>query len=325
MASVSDWHVPGALQPKLGDYRYDLESALTAVVGVRATIPSEAFTASILGTERGGNGVIIREDGLILTIGYLITEADAVWLTMADGKPVPGHVMAYDQESGFGLIQALERREFPVLPMGDSSLIQVGERVVIGGAGGAKRSVAARVVAKQEFAGNWEYVVDEAIFTAPAHPNWGGTALIGPTGELLGVGSLQLEQARERGPSEHINMVVPIDMLKPIVDDLLQSGRRKGPVRPWLGVYATEIEDKIVLVGITEKGPAQKAGLQTGDIVINVAGTPVDDLATFFRKVWSLGAAGTEIPLTIYREGNTFEERVMSSDRNRLLWKPKMH
>ncbi len=224
----------------------------------------DAFTAETLGTERAGNGVIIRGNGLVLTIGYLITEADTIWLTLNDGRSVPGHVLGYDQETGFGLVQALAKLDMPALEFGQSAAASIGERVVVGGAGGRQHSVAARIVAKQEFAGYWEYVLDEAIFTAPAHPNWGGTALIGPAGDLLGIGSLQLQQAAEKGPAQNINMIVPIDLLKPIFDDLLKFGRRNAPPRPWLGLYATEVENRLVIVGLADRGPAKKRGSAHG-------------------------------------------------------------
>ena len=325
MASVSDWKVPASAQPKPGDYSYDLESALAAVVGVRAIIPPDAFTADTLGTERGGNGVLIRSDGLVLTIGYLVTEAETIWLSLLDGRHVPGTVLAYDQTTGFGLIQALARLDAPALPIGESGAVTVGERVVVAGAGGRQRSVAARVVAKQEFAGYWEYVVDEAIFTAPSHPNWGGTALINAHGELIGIGSLQLQEGREQGPPGDINMIVPIDLLKPIFDDLLTLGRPNPPPRPWLGLYATEIENKLIVVGLAKDGPAQRADLRTGDVLLSVGGQEVQTLAGLYRRIWSLGAAGVEIPLSIYRDGKTFETRVKSSDRNRHLRTPRLH
>src|SRR5579864_9309693 len=184
MSPASEWKVPASVQPKPEDYTYDLDQALSAVVAVRSIIPGDAFSAETLGTERAGNGVLIRESGLVLTIGYLITEAEAIWLSTVDGRAVPGHALAYDQETGFGIVQALARLDLPVLPLGCSSAAQVNTRVVVGGAGGRQHSLAARIVAKQEFAGYWEYVLDEAIFTAPSHPHWGGTALIGATGEL---------------------------------------------------------------------------------------------------------------------------------------------
>jgi S1-C subfamily serine protease len=324
MSSASDWEMPPAVQPKPENYAYDLEETLTSLVGLRALIPGDAFTAETLGTERTGNGVLIR-DGVVLTIGYLITEAQTIWLHLADGSAVPGHVLAYDQETGFGLVQALARLDLPTLAMGQSKAAKIGDPVVVAGAGGRKHSVVARIAAKQEFAGNWEYVLDEAIFTVPAHPFWGGTAMIGGAGELLGIGSLQVQQVRESGSPEPLNMIVPIDILKPILQDLLTLGRPNRPPRPWLGLNATEIDDKIVVARVSAGGPARRANLRTGDVVLAVAGTEVADLAGLFRKVWSLGNAGVEVPLTVYRDGRTFEVRVTSGDRNRFLKGPSLH
>src|SRR5581483_3472038 len=185
-------------------------------------------------------------------------------------------------------------------------------------------AAAARIAARQEFAGYWEYVLDEAIFTFPAHPNWGGTALIGATGELLGLGSLQLERVRE-GRNEHLNMVIPIDLLKPVLDDLRKFGRVNHAVRPWLGVYSTEVEDKVVVVGLASKGPAAKADLRTGEVILSVAGTTVTSLADLYRRVWALGEAGVDVPLMIYREGSSFEVTVKSSDRTKFLKAPRIH
>jgi len=323
MASLLEWKVPPAAQPRPEDYGYDLERALASVVGLHSLIPSDAFTADTLGTERAGNGVLI-DDGLVLTIGYLITEAETIWLHYGDGRVAPGHALGFDAETGFGLVQVLDRIELPVLPLGSSAKIEIGERVVVGGAGGRTRSLAARIAAKQEFAGYWEYVLDEAIFTYPAHPNWGGTGLISPQGELIGIGSLQVERQRE-GRDEHLNMIVPIDLLKPILSDLRKFGRVEKPVRPWLGLYSTEIEDKIVIVGIAPKGPAARAELKTGDVILAVAGERISTLAGFYRKVWSLGDAGVEVPLTLYREGVTFDVAVNSSDRAKFLRTPRVH
>jgi len=323
MASLIEWKVPAAAQPRPEDYPYDLDRALSSVVGLHVIIPPDAFTADTLGVERAGNGVLI-DDGLVLTIGYLITEAETVWLHLGDGRVMEGHALGFDQATGFGLVQALGRIDLPSLPVGSSAAAQVGDRVVVGGVGGRTRSLAAHIAAKQEFAGYWEYVLDEAIFTYPAHPNWGGTALISPAGELIGIGSLQLERERA-GKNEHLNMMVPIDLLKPILDDLRRFGRVDRPLRPWLGVYSTEIEDKVVIVGIAPKGPAARAELRTGDVILAVAGERVSTLAGFYRKVWSLGEAGVEVPLTLYREGVTFDVRVNSSDRAKFLRAPRLH
>jgi len=323
MAALTEWKVPASAQPRAEDYGYDLERALTSVVGLHSIIPPDAFTAETLGVERAGNGVLI-DNGLVLTIGYLITEAATVWLHLGDGHVVEGHALGFDQETGFGLVQALGKVDLPSLPIGSAKTVEVGERVVIGGAGGRTRSLAGRIAAKQEFAGYWEYVLNEAIFTFPAHPNWGGTGLISPKGELIGVGSLQLERARE-GKNEHLNMIVPIDLLAPVLDDLRKFGRVNKPARPWLGLYSAEIEDKIVAVGIAPKGPAARAELKTGDVILAVDGENMSTLASFYRKVWSLGQAGVEVPLTLYRDGVTFEVRVNSSDRAKFLKTPRMH
>lgn len=320
-----DWKIATALQPKPSDYGYDLERALQSVVSLRSIIPEDAATADSLGTERAGNGVIIRENGLVLTVGYLVTEAETVWLKLFDGRSISGHVLAFDQETGFGLVQPLTRLDLPALPFGQSSEVKTGDRVVVAGGGGRAHSVAANVVAKQQFAGYWEYFLDEAIFTAPFHPNWGGTAMIGAKGELLGIGSLQLERSRQGAQAEPINMIVPIDILKPALDDLVKYGRTNRPVRPWLGLYSTEMDDHIVVAGVAKRGPARRAELKIGDVVLAVAGKEVDDLADFYRKIWSLGTAGVNVPLTIHREGDTFDVTIKSGERAQFLRQPSMH
>jgi S1-C subfamily serine protease len=200
----------------------------------------------------------------------------------------------------------------------------MGDRVVVGGAGGRTRSVASQIVAKQEFAGYWEYLLDEAVFTYPAHPNWGGTALLNERGELIGIGSLQLERERD-GKAEHVNMIVPIELLKPILDDLRKFGRVNKPSRPWLGLYSTEIDNRVVVIGISANGPAARAELKTGDVILAVNGDKVTSQTAFYKKMWALGAAGVDVPLTVHHEGVTFDVTVTSTDRFKLLKAPKLH
>lgn len=321
MPSLTDFTVPASVQPRARDYAFDLDRALDAVVGLHAIVPPDAFTADTLGTERGGNGVVIG-DGLVLTIGYLITEAETVWLHLNDGRVVEGHVLGVDPETGFGLIQALGDLAVTPLPIGASRDAKVGDSVILAGAGGRARSVAASIAARQEFAGYWEYLLNDAIFTAPSHPNWGGAAMISATGELIGIGSLQIER---EDSEEHFNMVVPIDLLMPVLDDLRRFGRARRPARPWLGMFVTEIEDKIVILGVADRGPAARSELRTGDIILAVNGEPVETLADFYRKVWSLGDAGVDVPLTIYHEGITFDIELVSVDRLKLLKAPRLH
>jgi S1-C subfamily serine protease len=323
MPSLMEWKVPPAFQPRPDNYDFDLDRALSSVVGLHSIVPPDAFSAETLGTERAGNGVLI-DDGLVLTIGYLVTEAETVWLHLGDGHVVEGHALAFDFETGFGLVQALGRLDLDPLPIGSSAAAGIGDQVVVGGAGGRTRSVASQIVAKQEFAGYWEYLLDEAIFTHPAHPNWGGTGLISSRGELIGIGSLQLERERA-GDSEHVNMIVPIDLLRPVLDDLRKFGRVNRPARPWLGMYTTEIDDRVAIVGIAGKGPAARAELKTGDVILAVKGEKVTSQAGFYRKLWSLGPAGVDVPLTIHHEGLTFDVTLASIDRARLLKAPRLH
>lgn len=323
MPALTEWRVPPANQPRASDYGFDLDRALGSVVGLHAIIPPDAFSAETLGTERAGNGVVI-DHGLVLTIGYLITEAESVWLHLADGRIVEGHALGFDFVTGFGLVQALGNLGVEPLPLGSSADTRIGDRVVVGGAGGRTRSVASQIVAKQEFAGYWEYLLDEAVFTYPAHPNWGGTALLNERGELIGIGSLQLERERD-GKAEHVNMIVPIDLLKPILDDLRKFGRVNQPARPWLGLYSTEIDNRVVVIGISANGPAARAELKTRDVILAVDGEEVTSQTEFYRKMWALGAAGVDVPLTVHHEGVTFDVTVTSTDRFKLLKAPKLH
>jgi len=299
----------------------NIDTILRSVVAVRSSIPEDAFTAGTLGTRREGSGVVIRKDGLVLTIGYLITEADEVWLTSSDGRAVPAHVLAYDQESGFGLVQALGQLGLPALTFGDAAKARVGDPVVL--ADGIGRSVEAAIVAKQEFAGYWEYLLDEAIFIAPAHPSWGGAALVDADGKLLGIGSLRLQMSRN-GETADINMVVPIDLLPPILDDLLTRGQVSRPPRPWLGAFAAESNGEVVVMSVAEGGPAAQAGLQPGDIISDIRDAEVDGLADFYRKVWESGSAGAEVPMRVVRAGRESWLRVKSADRNSFLRKPQL-
>ncbi len=313
------------MHPKAENYEFELDRTLMSVVGIRAIIPDGAFTAQILGTERSGNGVLLGGDGLVLTVGYLVTEAETIWITFADGNTVQGHLLGYDQATGFGLVQALAKIDLPHLALGESSLVEVGDQVIVAGAGGRNHSIDAQIVAKQEFVGYWEYVLDEALYTSPAHPNWGGTALIGLSGDLLGIGSLQLEGALGNVHTDDVNMIVPIDLLKPILDDLKSKGRSDLPARPWLGIYATEIGNRIVLAGLSRNAPAEQAELDVGDVILTVAGKPVRDLADFFKSIWAIGPAGVVVPLRILRDNTTLDVNVKSIDRNTILRRPTLH
>lgn len=299
----------------------NIDTILRSIVAVRSSIPEDAFTATTLGILREGSGVVISENGLVLTIGYLITEAEEVWLTRHDGHVVPAHALAYDQETGFGLVQALAPLGLPALAFGNAARANLGDPVVL--ADGLGQFVQANIVAKQEFAGYWEYLLEEAIFIAPAHPSWGGAALIGADGKLLGIGSLRLQMS-QGGKVADINMAVPIDLLPPILDDLLNRGRVNKPPRPWLGAFSAENNGDVVVMSVAEGGPAAKAGLRQGDIISEIRDGEVDGLADFYRKLWKSGPAGAEIPMRVLRDGRETWLRVKSADRNSFLRKPQL-
>jgi S1-C subfamily serine protease len=319
------WEFPKGVQPRPEAVGFDLDRVLSSVLSLRSEIPDDAFSAANLGSERAGNGVVIADDGLVLTIGYLITEAASVWLVSAAGIATPAHVVGYDQVTGFGLVQALGRLGVPAMELGSSEGARVDDEVIIAGEGGRAHALTARIVSKREFAGYWEYLLDEAIFTAPPHPSWGGAALIGGDGALLAIGSLLVQEALGPGQAQDGNMFVPIDLLPPILDDLMRFGKVDRPPRPWLGLFATEAEGALVVAGLASGAPAACADLRVGDVLLKVDGAPIADLAEMFRRIWLLGAAGTLIPLTISRDGAEFTVAVHSADRNSFLKTPGLH
>ncbi len=324
MAAPGNWAFPDALQPRPEETGFDLAAALDAVVQLRVEIPQDAFTASILGTERAGNGVVIGDDGLVLTIGYLITEAESIWLTTNRGIVIPGHALAYDQGTGFGLVMPLGKLGVRPLARGVATAAQPGNPVIVIGQGGRAHSLKANIIAKREFAGYWEYVLDEALFTAPAHPQWGGAALVSEDGRLLGIGSLLVQEAVGDKAFDG-NMFVPIDLLAPILNEMLATGRPVRPPRAWLGIYATEMEGHVVIGGLAPGGPAERAGVQLGDLVLEAGGEKVAGLAALFRRIWSLGPAGSEVPLTLSRRGASSQVQIRSADRASFLKKPRLH
>ncbi len=323
MAESTHWSFPAPLQPVAAEVGFDLARALDAVVRLSSRVPEDGFTAPSLGTEREGNGVVIRDDGLIVTIGYLITEAEAIWITANDGRVVEGHPLAYDFTTGMGLVLPLGRMGVAPLPMGSAANVGVDDDVYVIGHGGRAHALKASVFARREFAGYWEYLLDFALFTTPPHPEWSGAALLDQAGRLIGIGSLFVQEAAGEDVRKG-NMFVPIDILVPILDDLVRTGRPAQPPRPWLGMYASEDEQRIIVGDVAHGGPAERAGVKQGDLIVAVAGERVTTLAQLFRNVWSLGPSGTEITITIARDGATMPLRVRSADRSDFLKKPPL-
>ncbi len=325
MTDFEEGTIPEASRPDPSHVGFDLDFTLDAVVRVRAEVPDDAFTAGALGTERRGSGIVIDDQGLVLTIGYLVTEAREVWLTTNRATAAPADIIAYDQVTGFGLMRALGRLDVPALEITAASGAQVGSQVVVAGAGGRESSLISRLAAKREFAGYWEYLLEQALFTVPAHPRWSGTAMLDEQGKLLGVGSLLVQTTTSSGQTQAGNMFVPTDLLPPILDDLLHYGRVRREPRPWVGFYPAETDEGIEVTAIADTGPAAESGIDAGDVVVEVAGTQVQTLAELYRSMWRLGPAGTEIPLTVLRDGRARTITVTSADRENFLKRPALH
>lgn len=301
------------------DGAVSIEQAIGAVVGVYADIPDDAYSADYLGTRRQGSGVLISDDGLVLTIGYLIMEAERAGVVTADGKILSAKIIAYDQDSGFGLVRALGAIDATPIRLGSSRRLTTGSPVLAVSFSGSQPVVAARVISLRPFAGYWEYLIEEAIFTAPPHPEYGGAALIGEDGRLLGIGSLMVNDAIDQTTPVLGNMFVPIDLLKPILDDLIAAGRPAAPAAPWLGLNSDEAEGRVFVTRLTEGGPADKTGIQPGDIIIGVNGKRVRNLVDMYRKIRKQGRAGDAVTLDVLpRGGSGLEIRrmvVQSLDR----------
>jgi len=294
--------------------RDEVEATLSAIVRVKAKILPDARTAATLGMQREGNGVLVRP-GYVATIGYLVIEAESIEVTGADGKSVPASIAAYDHASGFGLLALLAPLDGRPLPLGDARTLAEHSPAMIASFGGRDHVTIVHVVSRRPFSGSWEYLLDAAIYTSPPVLDWSGAALIGPSGELLGVGSLILSDAAGGGAPSPGNLFVPVDLLKPVLDELVATGRRAGPARPWLGMNTEEFRGRLFVVRVSPESPAARAGIRAGDIVIAVGREEVSSLPDFYRKVWSRGAAGVEVPVRLLQGAELKDVSVRSIDR----------
>jgi serine protease Do len=294
----------------------ELAHRLEAMVHVHAAVPAEARTAAILGTTRDGSGVVIDDAGLVVTIGYLITEAMGAEVTTAAGQASRAEVVGLDIASGLGLLRAADPLAVKPMPVGTAAGLAEKTPVVVAGFGGLAAAQPAVVVSRRTFAGSWEYLLEDAIFTAPPHPGWSGAALLAPDGTLAGIGSLMVGDAKAGFPG---NMFVPIDRLLPVMADLLALGRPSTPPRPWLGLNLQERDGNLVVGRVAAEGPGDRAGIRHDDRVSAIDGTPVHDLADFYSALWRRGAAGVTVKLSVTREDEEREIEVKTVDRYHYL------
>ena len=291
------------------------EELLSAVVRIKTYINPDGRTIDNLGAERDGSGIVIDDDGLILTIGYLMVEAHTAEAITNDGRRIPATVIGYDNDTGFGLLKAVAPLKVRSMPFGKSADLTVGEPVLAASFGGRDGIAPAFVVSRREFAGSWEYLIDGAIYTAPAHSHWSGAALINRDGKLVGVGSLIIGDAPGNGGGTPGNMYVPTDLLMPILADLIANGSGGGNPKPWIGITTQPSREGLLVSRVTPNSPAEKAGLRRGDLITNVAGDAPKTLPDFYRKLWSIGDAGATVPLDVERDGQRQHINVQSINR----------
>ena len=291
------------------------EEMLSAVVRVKMKAIDGARSNASLGATREGSGVVINEDGYIVTIGYVVMEASAIEVVTQDNRVVPARLAAYDHASGFGLLRALAPLNVTPMKLGQSAELQQREPVMVLPAGGREAASVAYVVSKRRFTGSWEYLLESAIFTSPPTMQWAGAALVNKEGLLVGIGSLLVRETAEPGTALPGNMFVPIDELKPILPDLIAKGRRAEPPRPWLGVATEELQGRLFVTRVSPESPADKAGMRAGDIVLGVGGQPVRNHVEFYERVWARGAAGASVPLRVLQGAEMKDITVRSIDR----------
>ena len=302
----------GTAQEK--DTERRIEEMLAAVVRVRSKALADARSNATLGQTREGSGIVI-DPALVLTIGYLVIEPDAIQVTTAADRTLPAILAGYDHASGFGLLKVQGDLGVKPLALGESQALKVREPVIIAPHGGRDTASLAHVMSKRQFTGSWEYLLESAIFTAPPTYGWAGAALVNRDLKLVGVGSLFVRDSAETGTPMPGNMFVPIDLLKPILDELKARGRAAAPPRPWLGLATEEVQGRLFVTRVSPEGPADQAGLKRGDIVIGVGKEPVKTHADLYRKLWGLGAAGIEVPIRVLQGGDVRDVRVKSIDR----------
>lgn len=300
----------------LFSYDFDIQETIESIVTINSYIPENSFSSELLGTERSGHAVAIDDEGLLLTIGYVITEAESIWITVQGNDPVPGYIVGNDFETGLGLVKPVKPIKLPKIEIGSLSNLTTGDNVILADSTGKSNLVNSTVLSIREFAGRWEYLLDQAIYTSPVHTNWAGSALIGHDGLLYGIGCLLIQDVESEKKINSYNMYVPTETILPYINEIKEFGGRNKRPRPWLGMLVNEEDSELVITGIFTGCPADKAGLQLGDIITHVNQEPVATLRDLFTGIWKLGDSGVEVPMTIIRDDKEYQVEVISSDRD---------
>ena len=302
----------------------DILNIYKSVVKIDSIIPPEARTAQSLGTVRGGNGVVI-DDKHILTIGYIVVEAETITITLPDGKKFPGELIGYDHTTGFGILRTIIQSDLTPLKIGNSDQLTKEDFLYVLPYLTEGRPSAVKMVSRRSFAGWWEYFLDKPIYTYPANSSFAGSALINEYGEVLGIGSLYVGDAAATGISSPGNMFVPINDLKPILDDLIQNGRRTKDIKPYMGLTSSDNTGQVKITRVNNNGPAAKAGFSVNDTILAVNDEKINNIEDFYKVVWSFGGPGTKLQFDIERNQEKLNIELTTMDRNDFFVKPKYY
>ena len=302
----------------------DILNIYKSVVKIDSIIPPEARTAQSLGTVRGGNGVVI-DDKHILTIGYIVVEAETITISLPDGRKFPGELIGYDHTTGFGILRTIIQSNLTPLKIGDSDQLTKEDFLYVLPYLTEGRPSAVKMVSRRSFAGWWEYFLDKPIYTYPANSSFAGSALINEYGEVLGIGSLYVGDAAATGISSPGNMFVPINDLKPILDDLIQNGRRTKDIKPYMGLTSSDNTGEVKITRVNDNGPAAKAGFSVNDTILAVNNEKINNIEDFYKVVWSFGGPGTKLQFDIERNQEKLNIELTTMDRNDFFVKPKYY
>ena len=307
-ASVAAWRATNGI-PR------PVTPPLDAVVKLSIRAVDGARTADTLGAEREGTGIVIDDRGLILTIGYLVLEAASILVMTGDNRIYPASVVGFDHATGFGLLRASPAPPCAPVVLGDSTNLGELQSLVVAGHAGAGGVTGAALVSRRRFIGWWEYMIDDALFTAPPRYEHSGAALFDGHGRLVGIASLWVSDAINGDVAFPGNMFVPINLLKDVLDDLVRDGRRRGAARPWLGLNTEEVDGHLMVTRVLPDSPADQSGLKRGDIILGIGGDSIGSQSEFYESLWSSGGAGRDVTLHIVRDKVVKHLIVQTSDR----------
>jgi len=309
--------------PKNLTEKNGIEKFYESIVGISSVAVDNARSLATLGKERSGSGIVIDKEGHILTIGYLVIEADTIEITLANGDTYPGKVVGYDHATGFAILKSIVPKKLFPVDLGESEKIKENDVLYILPHLDEGPGSPTKLVSRRPFAGSWEYFLEKPIYTYPFNPHWQGTPLLNEKGQLLGIGSLFIRDSIAEGINSPGNLFVPIELLKPILKDLINEGKRKTKLNPWMGLTPDDSSGKISITRVSKDGPAEAAGIKAGDVLLSVNNKEVKTMQDFYKTAWSLGGPGTKIPINIQREDKNINLIINSIDRMDFFIKPK--